>query len=286
MNPNDETSSPGQSSSSDQPRWQPLNKTQRRVLGVLVEKAKTTPESYPLSLNALVTGCNQKSNRAPQMQLDADQVEEVTEELRMQGAMVVIQGGSRIDKYRHLLYEWLGVDKVELAVMGELLLRGAQAVGELRGRAARMEPIAGVSELRPILARLQEKGLIVYLTPQGRGCIVTHMLYEPRELDRLRKEVGAVDPGIAPPPPTPRGPDSSEPEPPPVVHHSRPAVAEVEPAEASVSGMEPAERKQLELLREEVVALRQQLAEFRQQAELSIDQLRHDLEDLNRQLGN
>ena len=71
----------------------------------------------------------------------------------------MIQGSGRVDKYRHLAYDWLGVDKVELAVMAELLLRGAQTVGELRGRAARMEPIKDLAELRPVLDALQAKGL-------------------------------------------------------------------------------------------------------------------------------
>jgi hypothetical protein len=275
MNQNDETSAPAQ------PRWQLLDKLQRRVLGVLVEKAKTTPENYPLSLNALVAGCNQKSNRAPQMQLNAEQVEEVTEGLRALGAMAVIQGGSRVDKYRHLLYEWLGVDKVELAVMGELLLRGAQTLGTLRGRAARMEPIAGIAQLQPILARLQEKGLIVYLTPQGRGGIVTHALYQPQELDRLRKEVGTADLG-APAAHTPesRRRLSSEPI---QAAPALPVTVPMEPVGADVPGVD---REQFELLRGEVASLRQQLAEFRQQTESSVDQLRRDLEDLNRQLGN
>jgi len=117
------------------------------------------------------------------------------------------------------MYEWLGVDKVELAVMTELLLRGAQTEGELRGRAARMEPIADVGALRPVLAALATKGLIVSLTPQGRGHVVTHALYEPRELEKLRAEAtanyreasdavepaasGARAPEVSPPPPTP-----------------------------------------------------------------------------------
>src|SRR5262249_19657021 len=149
----------------------------RRVLGVLVEKAKTTPENYPLSVNALRTGCNQKSNRFPMMQLEEEQVDEALDKLREVGAVAVVQGTSRVDRVRHLAYDWLGVEKVELAVMAELLLRGSQTVGELRGRAARMEPIKDLGELRPTLDALEKKGLIVYLTPHGRGCIVTHTLY-------------------------------------------------------------------------------------------------------------
>src|SRR5262245_27162805 len=100
-------------------RWQPIAAIERRVLGVLIEKAKTTPENYPLSLNGLRTGANQKNNRSPLMQLEEEQVEEAIESLRKLGALAVVQGSGRVDKYRHLSYEWLGVDKVELAVMAE-----------------------------------------------------------------------------------------------------------------------------------------------------------------------
>ncbi|MEO2046769.1 MAG: DUF480 domain-containing protein [Pirellulales bacterium] len=269
MNQNDETSA------SDPPRWQPLAKLERRVLGVLVEKAKTTPENYPLSLNALVSGCNQKSNRSPQMHLDSEQVEEVLDRLRKLGALAEIQGGHRIDKYRHLLYDWLVVGKEELAVMAELLLRGAQTLGELRGRAARMEPIAGISELRPILAQLQEKGLIEYLTPQGRGCIVTHALYQPQELERLRAEHGG--PTVSPSPAA----SHSEPS-----VSTGPAIEPADPVEVNVDILNREDRQQLESLQSEVTSLRQQLTDFRQQVESTVDQLRRDLEDLNRQLGN
>ena len=171
-------------------RWQPLARNQRRVVGVLVEKAKTTPENYPLSLNTLVNGCNQKSNRFPQMQLDASDVEEALDRLRAMGATAQVEGDGRVDKHRHLLYDWLGVDKVELAVMAELLLRGAQTLGELRSRAARMESVPGISELRPVVESLRQKGLLIYLTPPGRGAVVTHALYEERELEKLRAEHG------------------------------------------------------------------------------------------------
>ena len=138
-------------------RWRALERNERRVAGVLAEKAKTTPENYPLSLNSLISGCNQKSNRSPQMQLDEEQVSDALDSLRHAGAVVLIQGDGRVEKFRHLLYEWLGVDKAELAVMTELLLRGAQTLGELRGRAARMEPIADIGALQPIVDSLRRK---------------------------------------------------------------------------------------------------------------------------------
>ncbi len=107
------------------PRWKPIGRVERRVLGVLVEKAKTTPDAYPLTLNSLTTGCNQKSNRDPQMNLEPDQIESSLEKLRHMSAVIEVSGGGRVPKYRHMVYEWLGVDKIEAAVMTELLLRGA-----------------------------------------------------------------------------------------------------------------------------------------------------------------
>ncbi|MEM8943560.1 MAG: DUF480 domain-containing protein [Planctomycetota bacterium] len=174
----------------NQPKWQILDRVERRVVGVLVEKAKTTPDNYPLTLNSLLNGANQKSNRFPQMQLDEEHVFDALERLRKYGAVAEVQGDGRAAKFRHLAYDWLGVDKHELAVMAELLLRGAQTLGELRGRAARMEKIPGISDLRPIVDSLYAKQLIIYLTPPGRGCIVTHALYQEQELEKLRAEHG------------------------------------------------------------------------------------------------
>jgi uncharacterized protein YceH (UPF0502 family) len=178
------------------PQWRPLSAIERRILGVLVEKAKTTPNAYPITLNALTTGCNQKSNRDPHMDLKPDQVEGALEALREAGAVAEIQGDGRVAKYRHYLYEWLGVEKVELSVMAELLLRGEQTAGELRGRASRMDPIDSLEALRPILTSLMDKNLVVALTPEGRGQVVTHNLYPEREMNELRRRFagGAVSP--------------------------------------------------------------------------------------------
>ena len=139
------------------PRWRPLVAKDRRVLGVLIEKAKTTPEAYPMSINALRSGCNQKNNRFPLMELELEDIEESLDRLRAAGAVAEVQGSSRVARYRHYGYEWLGVDKTELGVMAELLLRGAQTEGELRGRAARMDPIADLSALRSVLTSLSIK---------------------------------------------------------------------------------------------------------------------------------
>src|SRR5689334_13245354 len=104
-------------------KWQQLNSRQRRVLGVLVEKAKTVPDSYPMTLNAVMNGSNQKNNREPHMELREEEVQQALEELRAMGAVSEVQGSGRVAKYKHHAYEWLGVDKLEIAVMTELLLR-------------------------------------------------------------------------------------------------------------------------------------------------------------------
>lgn len=168
------------------PRWQAMNSRQRRVVGVLVEKAKTTPDAYPMTINGITTGANQKTNRDPVMNLSSDDVEQILDELRAMTAVIEVQGSGRVAKYKHLMYEWLGVDKIELAVMAELLLRGEQTVGELRGRAARMEAIPDLAGLKPVLESLMKKNLVISLTPEGRGQIVTHNLYKERELVELR----------------------------------------------------------------------------------------------------
>src|SRR6476661_923841 len=184
--------------SSDAPRpWAAaggLNLRQRRVFGVLVEKAKTTPDAYPMTINGLVAGCNQKSNREPLLNLSPEDVEQVLEELRGMGAVTEVQGSGRVAKYRHHAYEWLGVEKTELAVMTELMLRGEQTLGELRGRAARMEPIADVGALRPVVDSLIKKGLMIELTPPGRGQIVSHNLHKERELNELKTRMASYVP--------------------------------------------------------------------------------------------
>ncbi len=240
------------------PRWQPLDRIERRVLGVLVEKAKTTPDNYPLSLNALVNGCNQKSNRFPQMQLDEEHVDDAIENLRKIGAVATIQGDGRVDKFRHLAYDWLGVDKRELAVMAELLLRGAQTIGELRARASRMEPIPGLAELRPLVESLRQKKLIILLTPPGRGCVLTHALYQEQELAKVRAEHGNLTVGDEP---------FTDEEDSPV-----PQAATAQIARRDESSDFKRE------LSQEMSLLRAELTE-------EIQKLRNDLDDLKRQLG-
>ena len=170
----------------------PLEANERRVLGVLVEKGKTTPDQYPLSLNALVTGCNQKSNRDPVLTLDEEQVMRAVRSLQTAGAVAEVFGSGKLPRYRHLAYEWLGVGKEELAILGELLLRGEQTEGDLRGRASRMDEIPDLTTLRSHLDRLAARGLVVWLSPPGRGRVLTHGLLPEEKLEKVRREVGTA----------------------------------------------------------------------------------------------
>jgi len=177
----------------------PLDAVERRVLGALIEKAKTTPDQYPLSLNALVTGCNQKSNRDPVMTLDEEQVMRAVAGLRQCGAMAEVFGSGKIPRYRHLAYEWLSVGKEELAILGELLLRGEQTEGDLRGRASRMDPIADLDVLRELLDGLAARGLVVWLSPPGRGRMLTHGLLPAEKLEKVRAQLGLSGAAVVPP---------------------------------------------------------------------------------------
>jgi uncharacterized protein YceH (UPF0502 family) len=177
-----------------------LTPLERRILGVLVEKAKTTPDNYPLTINGLVTGSNQKSNREPAMEVADVEIEEVIPNLKKLGCLQQILGSGRTDKFRHCLYEAWRLDKVQLAIIAELLLRGAQSEGDLRGRASRMEPIADLETLRPIVKTLAERGMVIYLTPEGRrGTMVTHGFHTAEELLMLkaRAERLAVEEPVA-----------------------------------------------------------------------------------------
>ena len=186
---------------------EPLSILERRALGVLVEKNKTTktPDTYPMTLNSVVIGCNQKSNRDPVLELDEDEVEETLVGLMKKGLTIKQQGG-RTDRWRHLLYDAWNPSKVELAILAELLLRGPQSEGDLRGRASRMDEIADLDTLRGLLKGLCERNLTVYLSPPGRGAMVTHGFHTPEELATIRSGQGAM-PMTAP---SPRGPSGIE----------------------------------------------------------------------------
>lgn len=130
-----------------------------RVLGCLIEKQVTTPDQYPLSLNALVAACNQKSNRDPLLSLPETEVQATLDALQRRHLVVEKSGfGSRVPKYQHRFcnteFGTLKFDPQELAVLCELLLRGPQTAGELRGRAARMAPFTDAAQAEQVLERL------------------------------------------------------------------------------------------------------------------------------------
>jgi uncharacterized protein len=131
-----------------------LNDVEVRVLGSLIEKELTTPEYYPLSLNALVTACNQKSNRDPVLALDEGEVSGALESLRFKQFALQSGTGGRVAKYRHALVEKFRFSPAELALLCELLVRGAQTVGELRTRAERMHSFTDLAEVESALEEL------------------------------------------------------------------------------------------------------------------------------------
>lgn len=139
-----------------------LTVLETRVIGCLIEKQITTPDQYPLSLNALVNACNQKSNRDPVMDLDEQAVQQTLDGLSKKHLVVEKSGfGSRVPKYQHRFcnteFGSLKLDGQELAIICEMLVRGPQTPGELRTRASRMAPFAEVSDVEAALGRLAER---------------------------------------------------------------------------------------------------------------------------------
>jgi uncharacterized protein YceH (UPF0502 family) len=133
-----------------------------RVVGCLVEKQRTTPDAYPLSLNALRLACNQATNRDPVVSYDEATVSEALRRLALRGWTRLSSGaGSRARKYRHLLPEALGLDEEELALLAVLMLRGAQTPGELKQRSERLHHFVDLAAVQGALGRLLERELIV-----------------------------------------------------------------------------------------------------------------------------
>jgi hypothetical protein len=134
-----------------------LDPVEARVLGSLIEKETTTPEYYPMSLNALVNACNQKSNRDPAVSYDDAIVEHAIETLKPKGlAMTITGAGSRVPKFAHRLVEKLNLGRRETALLCELLLRGPQTLGELKNRADRMHEFHDLEEVDAVLERMGE----------------------------------------------------------------------------------------------------------------------------------
>ncbi len=146
-----------------------IDVTEARVLGSLVEKGITTPDYYPLSLNALVNACNQKSSRDPVMDLDEDEVRQALHALQ-QKELVQGRGDSRVGKYEHRLQEVFNFNRAETAVLCLLLLRGAQTPGELRSRSDRLYQFDDLRTVQSTLQRLIERDPpLVKVLPRQAG---------------------------------------------------------------------------------------------------------------------
>jgi len=147
-----------------------LNLMEVRVLGCLIEKELATPEYYPLTLNALVNACNQKSNRNPVMAMEEAEVSAILDALRAGQLALLSAEGGRVPKYRHVLMERLRLDTAELALLAELLLRGPQTMGELRARTERMHQFPDTAAVEEALQELLERTPpLVALLPRMPG---------------------------------------------------------------------------------------------------------------------
>ena len=174
-----------------------LSAEEARVIGSLLEKEIATPDQYPLSLNALTNACNQKSNRDPVMHLDERTVQGLLDRLSNRALVVDKTGfGSRVPKYRHLFcntaFGSLKFSPQEVAIVCELLLRGPQTPGELRGHASRLCPFTDVTEVEAVLEQLQDR---------EDGPFVTRLAREPgrREARYAQLFTGAPPEPVEPP---------------------------------------------------------------------------------------
>lgn len=216
----------------------PLTDVEVRVLGSLIEKEVTTPDNYPLSMSALLAASNQISNREPVMQLDESAVTEATVALRRRGLLRAIQpSGSRVTKYQHLLGDALDLGARELAVLGVLMLRGAQTPGELHARTARLAEFSGLADLEATIETLiaREPEPLVTRLPRRAG------QKEIRFAQLLGGEVAPAE-----------EPDDG-------------AVSPAATRPHADDGRMAALERTVEELRGEITALRAELAEFRAQ---------------------
>jgi len=216
-----------------------LNDVERRVLGVLIEKSMTQPEYYPMTLNAVVTACNQKNNRDPVMDLDEASVEDALEELRQRGVVSVVlpAPGARTNRYRHEVAARFGWEKRVTAIMTELLLRGPQTPGELRSRCARLVAFESLEAVMTTLDYLQQSDPpLVRPLPRRPGSSAIrymHLLYPPEEQAAIEASEART-----------AGP------------------AETAPGRAPASSTDATLRAEVEQLKEEVAQLRAALSEL------------------------
>src|SRR5690349_11803270 len=187
-----------------------------RVLGCLLEKQRTTPDAYPLSLNALRLACNQSTNRDPVVDYDEQTIRDGLHRLGRRRYTRLASGhGSRAAKYRHLLDEALGLDREEQALLTVLMLRGPQTPGELKSRTERLQPFADLGALQTALDRLIVRELAVRLErrPGQKEERYSHRLSD--ELEELPAAAAAPAPPRAPVPAAPAPPRAPVPAAPP-----------------------------------------------------------------------
>lgn len=253
------------------PEVRELSSRQRRVLGVLMEKGLTTPEYYPMTMKAVIAGCSQKSNRSPITSYDEDAVEETLEQLRELGvAAVILPDSGRTERYRHYVRKRYPFSEPQIAILTELMLRGRQTLGELRGRASRMVPIEDLATLRAELGELIEQG---YAQSSGalerRGVEVDHCFYKASENRTMGAAPAAASSSVTPARSTPVASSSSE---------ASPVTASVPVPQSKVS---PANDAALAELRSENRQLKSDVEDLKQ----DIARLNDRLDDLCRDLG-
>jgi len=210
-----------------------------RVVGCLVEKQRTTPDTYPLSLNALRLACNQSTNRDPVVSYDEATVVEALRRLALRGWTRLASGaGSRARKYRHLLPEAIGVDDGELSLLAVLMLRGPQTPGELKGRSDRLHRFDDLAAVQETLERLVE-----------REYVARHPRRPGQKEERYEQVLGGGNEGTEDVPSAPG--EQQEQEPP---------LAEEAASDTSKDRLDRIERE-LEALRGELASLREALGE-------------------------
>jgi uncharacterized protein YceH (UPF0502 family) len=205
-----------------------------RVVGCLIEKQRTTPDVYPLSLNALRLACNQSTNRDPVVDYDEQTVVEALRRLALRGWTRLASGaGSRARKYRQLLDEAFGLDEAEVSLLAVLMLRGPQTPGELKQRGQRLHDFADLTAVQETLERLVE-----------RGQVARHERRPGQKEDRYEQLLGGA---TVEAPPSVAEPDSSSPE-----DASEEAASKLRPAEDRLTRLE----REVSELRAELAALR------------------------------
>ena len=226
-----------------------------RVLGALIEKQRTTPDQYPLTLNALRLACNQSTNRDPVVDYDEAAIRDALQRLRQRGWTRYASGhGSRAAKYRHLLDEALGLGRDEIALLCVMMLRGPQTPGELKQRTERLHAFAGLDDVEATVERLIERELVTRVRRPGQ------------KEDRYAHLLGGTGEGDAEPHPWPVEPAVAAD---PVEEERTTGLV----AEGAASPAPEAPSEGLDVLADRVAALERSLAELRGQ----MTELRRDL---------